>query len=72
MEELLFYLAIFAIVLYILYLIVVYVVLPIVGIILAVGLVMCIGLAAVGLIAGAVVAVRNFVRVFSEAHMKVV
>lgn len=55
---------------YLLYLLVVYVILPIMGIILAIGLGTLACVAAAGLLSGIGVGLKNFVIVVAEAHKK--
>lgn len=65
------YLVLIAAALVLVYLLVVYVILPLIGLALAAGLIMCAGLALAGMLSGSVVALRNFFSVLREAHVKV-
>ena len=57
-------------VIYLVYLLIVYVILPITGVLLAVGVALLCGVAGAGLISGVFVGVRNFFAVLFEAHRK--
>ena len=65
------YLVVIVAVLFLLYLLVVYVILPLLGLVLAAGIIICAGLAAAGMVSGSIMAVRNFITVFREAHKKI-
>ena len=58
------------IVIYLAYLLIVYVILPITGVLLAVGVALLGGVAGAGLISGVFVGTKNFFVVLVEAHRK--
>jgi hypothetical protein len=57
-----------AAILYLVYLIIVYIVLPILGILIAIGILIPVTIAGIGLISGIAVGIKHFLTVFIAAH----
>jgi len=72
MEKLFVYLIAIGVVLYVIYLIIVYIVVPILGILFAIGLLIIGGIALAGFVSGIYLGIKNFFEVLQEAHSKLI
>lgn len=70
MYEVIFYLVLIAIAIYLIYLFIVYVVLPILAVFLGIGVAILVGIAGFGFLSGLYQGVSNFFSVIVEAHQK--